>query len=103
MFDLRWTNHFGDGDFDPMRDDWPTTADGAIHYLERSYGRWRDALRDNPQRFTEPAGPAEGPYADQPYATLVLHLTREMCHHGGEIGTMRDLYRAHRVTAGADG
>jgi hypothetical protein len=27
-------------------------------------------------------------------AALVLHLNRETMHHGGEIGVLRDLYRA---------
>jgi hypothetical protein len=31
-------------------------------------------------------------------ASLVLHLNRETMHHGGEIGTLRDLYRS-RATA----
>jgi hypothetical protein len=30
-------------------------------------------------------------------ATLVLHIDRELIHHGGEIGLMRDLYRVHNT------
>lgn len=93
-FWMRWNHHFDDATWTPDRNDWPTTAADGLDYLREGYERWRDALREHPERLTEPAGPAEGPYAERPFATLVLHLTREMCHHGGEIGTLRDLYRA---------
>jgi hypothetical protein len=33
-------------------------------------------------------------FADQSLADLALHLNRETMHHGGEIGTLRDLHRA---------
>jgi hypothetical protein len=91
---MRWNHHFGDGTWTPIRDDWPTTAAAGLQYLDEGYHRWRDAITTHPERLTEPTGDAEGPYADLPFATLVLHLTREICHHGGEIGTLRDLYRA---------
>jgi hypothetical protein len=33
-------------------------------------------------------------------AALVLHINREVMHHGGEIGLLRDLYRATGSTSG---
>ncbi len=42
-----------------------------------------------------PCGPAEGPYADAPMAALVLHVNREVLHHGAEVALMLDLF-AHR-------
>ena len=39
-----------------------------------------------------PFGPAEGPWADQPFGALVLHINREVIHHGAEIACIRDLY-----------
>jgi hypothetical protein len=30
-------------------------------------------------------------------AALVLHVSRETMHHGGEIGVLRDLHRAGRA------
>lgn len=27
-------------------------------------------------------------------AALIVHISREAMHHGGEIGVLRDLYRA---------
>jgi hypothetical protein len=35
-----------------------------------------------------------GPYAALPMAALVLHLNRELIHHGAEIALLRDLFRA---------
>jgi hypothetical protein len=40
-----------------------------------------------------PTGPTEGPYADAPVAQLVLHINREVLHHGAELALLRDLYR----------
>ena len=39
-------------------------------------------------------GPAEGPFAEYPMAALVLHINREVIHHGAEVALLRDLYRA---------
>jgi hypothetical protein len=36
----------------------------------------------------------DGSVAEEPMAALALHLNRETMHHGGEIGVLRDLYRA---------
>ena len=33
-----------------------------------------------------------GPYADYPFSALILHINREMIHHGAEIACIRDLY-----------
>jgi hypothetical protein len=44
--------------------------------------------------LAQAVGPAEGPYAALPYATLVLHINREVIHHLAEVLTLRDLYRA---------
>ena len=38
-------------------------------------------------------GPAEGLYAERPMAELVLHINREVIHHGAEIALLRDLHR----------
>jgi hypothetical protein len=92
-FAMRTNHHFGDGTWSPDRSDWPVTAAGGISYLTSSYAAWRTAVLDaGPERLAAPTGPAEGPYAETPFATLVLHLARELMHHGGEIGLLRDLY-----------
>jgi hypothetical protein len=40
-------------------------------------------------------GPVEGPYAKSSMAELVLHINREMLHHGAEVALLRDLYLWH--------
>ena len=42
--------------------------------------------------LAQPSGPAAGPYAASPMAALVLHINREVIHHGAEIALLRDLY-----------
>ena len=42
--------------------------------------------------LANPRGPAEGPYAEYPMSTLVLHINREVIHHGAEIACIRDFY-----------
>ena len=42
-----------------------------------------------------PLGPAESHFADYPRGALVLHINREVIHHGAEISLLRDLW-AHR-------
>ena len=54
-----------------------------------------------PAEMARAVGPAEGPWADYPMATLVLHINREMLHHGAEIALLRDLYRWHFDGKGA--
>jgi hypothetical protein len=95
---------FGDGSvpadadmFDPrhLPADLPTTAAGGIAFLEQAYHRWHDAIEmlDEPA-LREPLGVTGSFFAQEPMAGLVLHLNREAMHHGGEIGALRDLYRA---------
>ncbi|MGB8405167.1 MAG: DinB family protein [Mycobacterium sp.] len=55
------------------------------------YTSWPYA-RDAHTALARPCGPAEGPYADLSMATLVLHINREVIHHGAEIACIRDLY-----------
>ena len=52
--------------------------------------------------LARPVGPAEGPFAEHPYAELVLHINREVIHHGAEILLLRDLYRARPLSGARD-
>ena len=77
----------------------PGTADAAVAYLERAYTRWRDAVASLGEAGLErPLGPVGAGFADAPMAELVLHLNRELMHHGGEICLLRDLYRGTGAT-----
>lgn len=91
---FRASNHFGDGSLTITTMPWPATAAGALAFLDRSYAAWKsgvDSLDD--EGLARPVGTAEGPYAEYPMATLILHINREVIHHGAEIALLRDLYR----------
>ncbi len=71
------------------------TASEALEQLDAAYAAWIAGVRSlGADGLARPCGPAEGPFADVPLAGLVLHINREMIHHGAEISTLRDLYRA---------
>ena len=71
----------------------PGSAGDAIALLHEVWGRWRDGFAGlDDLHLLAPLGPVGGPYADDPLAGLVLHVSRETMHHGGEIGLLRDLY-----------
>jgi hypothetical protein len=38
-------------------------------------------------------------FVDEPLSTLILHINREVMHHGAEIALLRDLYRAKFAAA----
>jgi hypothetical protein len=72
------------------------TAEEALAQLDEVYAAWTAGVRRlGDEGLEQPCGPAEGPFANQPMASLVLHINREMIHHTAEIALLRDLYR-HR-------
>lgn len=93
----RAANHF---DGPPV--DYPTfayagTAEGGLRQLDEAYRSWGEGVRGlDADGLGRPCGPAEGPFAEYPMAELVLHINREVIHHGAEICLLRDLYR-HRA------
>ena len=104
IFATRADTFFGDDDGDGVGGDMfderhrpplPGSAAAALALLESAYRRWRDGLLSlDEQAFLALLGPRGAFFADQPMAALALHLNREAMHHGGEIGLLRDLYRA---------
>lgn len=95
VFGLRASSHFGDGSLTLMNAPWPASAREALDALAEHHKRWRDGIMSlDDAALAEPVGPAEGPWAEHPMATLILHLNRETMHHGAEISLLRDLYRA---------
>ena len=111
VFWIRASTFFGDGsvpadaDFTDPRHypaRLPADAAEAVGLLEKSYRWWTDGVRQmTEEQLLEPLGPRGGHYADHNMAQLVMHLNRETMHHGGEIGTLRDLYRARFSPGGA--
>jgi DinB superfamily len=95
---MRNHSHFGGPPADYQS--WPYATDAAIglRQLDGAYRTWIDGVRGlDDASLAAPCGPAEGPYTDKSMMTLVLHINREMIHHGAEIACLRDLY-AHQPT-----
>ncbi|WP_460959676.1 DinB family protein [Parasphingorhabdus pacifica] len=73
------------------------TATLALRQLDEAYHNWSTGVLGlTVEELAAPCGPAEGPWADASMAELVLHINREVIHHGAEIALLRDLYR-HRT------
>ncbi|WP_418004967.1 DinB family protein [Mycobacterium sp. PDNC021] len=90
---MRNHSHFGGPPADYQS--WPYALDAhtALEQLDAAYGNWIAGVRGlDDAALAQPCGPAEGPYADFLMATLVLHINREVIHHGAEIACIRDLY-----------
>ena len=66
------------------------TAGAALDQLDASYAKWSQAVRS----LGDDGLTAPGEFKDEPMSTLVLHINREVMHHGAEIALLRDLYRA---------
>ncbi|MFC0436497.1 DinB family protein [Kutzneria buriramensis] len=91
VFGMRVASHFGGPPMDYNSHEYPGDAKTALAQLDTVYQAWIDGVRK--ADLSQPCGPAEGPFADYPMAALVLHIHRELIHHGAEIALLRDLYR----------
>ena len=95
IFGLRNASHFGGPAVVYDSYEWPTTASQALARLDVDYDTWITAIGAlDAAALARPVGEAEGPFAAFPMAALVLHIHREVIHHGAEILLLRDLYRA---------
>lgn len=91
---LRSASHFGGPPCDYDSFGYAGTAAGALRQLDEAYATWTEGVRGlGAAGLAQPCGPAEGPFAEYPMGTLVLHINRETIHHGAEICLLRDLYR----------
>ncbi|MHA6799188.1 DinB family protein [Bounagaea algeriensis] len=95
LFDMRVSSHFGGGEFRVDANAYPGSAAAALDYLDEQHRLWREGIGElDEDGWLRPVGAAEGPYAERSYLTLVLHINRELFHHGAEVLLLRDLYRA---------
>ncbi|WP_078313987.1 DinB family protein [Mycobacterium sp. D16Q16] len=93
----RIASHFPENWAGPLIDymtyDYPVTAADALKRLDGFYAAWREGIMSKDEAgLLAPCGPAEGPWGHRSFATLVLHINRELIHHGAEIALLRDLY-----------
>ncbi|APE16659.1 serine/arginine repetitive matrix protein 1 [Mycobacterium sp. WY10] len=93
---MRNHSHFGGPPADYQSWPYATDATTALAQLDDAYARWIAGVRGlSDDDLARPCGPAEGPYADYALSELILHINREVIHHGAEIACLRDLY-AHQ-------
>jgi hypothetical protein len=89
----RTHSHFGGPPADYYSWDYATDADTALRQFDEAYRGWIDGVRAlDDDGLARPVGEAEGEWAAEPMTTLILHINREMIHHGAEIACIRDLY-----------
>lgn len=90
---MRSHSHFGGPQADYTSWPYATDAASALRQLDEEYARWITGVRGlDDDALAAPCGPAEGPYAEYPMSALVLHINREVIHHGAEIACIRDLF-----------
>lgn len=90
---MRNHSHFGGPPADYESWPYPPDARTALDQLDAAYANWIAGVRGlDDAALARPCGRAEGPYADYSMAALVLHINREVIHHGAEIACIRDLY-----------
>ncbi len=95
IFGMRNASHFGGPPVDYATYRWPATATDALVALDDAYRIWVEGVAGLDEvRLASKVGPAEGPYAEYPFAALVLHSNREALHHLAEVLLLRDLYAA---------
>jgi DinB superfamily len=93
VFAMRNHSHFGGPLADYQTWNYAIDAKTALQQLDDVYAKWIAGVRGmSDDDLWRPCGPAEGPYADHPFVALVLHINREVIHHGAEIACIRDLY-----------
>jgi hypothetical protein len=82
--------YFGGKDVDSQTFAYAGTADEALGQLDEMYGKWNAGVRQLSDDDLE-SPPAVGPERF-PMENRVLHVNRELIHHGAEISLLRDLY-----------
>jgi hypothetical protein len=96
VFGARNADHFGGAPIFQESHRYAGTAAEAMGQLDAGHELWKASVNALGEDGLErPCGPAEGPFAESPLAALVLHINREIIHHGAEVLAVRDLY-AHR-------
>jgi hypothetical protein len=94
LFAERSASHFGREPISYASAEYAGDPQTALAKIDEDYARWMKGVGElGLDGLARPVGPAEGPYAEHPYATLVLHISREAIHHGAEVLLLRDLYR----------
>jgi hypothetical protein len=91
----RASAHFGDRIWVSVV---PETAAAALAFVDDAYAAWtKGVLGADEVRFARahqgPPGTADQSY---PFWAVLLHVNREIIHHGAEIALLRDLFGAQQ-------
>lgn len=92
----RANHHFGDRAYPAFEAiAWPGTAHDAVRFITDGYAQWTEGLArlDDEDLEKKSEGPPNTLDAQFPFAEVVLHVNREVIHHGAEVAELRDLYR----------
>lgn len=76
--------------------EFPGNATDAITFLERSHQAWRTGLATLTDADLDVVGLSSFPYGldpQVPFGPLLWWTNRDLIHHGGEIGLLRDLWQ----------
>ena len=91
--------HFGGGTLTMERIRWPgPTAAEGLAWVDSAYAAWTAGLAaaDDSMLARHSDGPPGTLDGRFPFADVILHVNREIIHHGAEVALLRDLYRAMR-------
>lgn len=92
VFGARNAAHFGGPPADYQTWNYAPSAADALAQLDDGYAGWIRGVRSlGAERLAKPCGPSE-PFPEASMAALVLHISREVIHHGAEMSLLRDLY-----------
>ncbi len=90
---IRAASHFGGPAMEWGTFEYAGSADEALKQFDTAYAVWNAGVRGlSADDLARPVGPAEDPWAESPMSDLILHINREMIHHGALITQLRDLY-----------
>ncbi|ROR89870.1 DinB family protein [Nocardioides aurantiacus] len=90
---VRNAAHFGGAPADYASWEYAGTATEALEQLDDAHDRWVRGVRTlDAQALAQPCG--EEGFEHDPMAALVLHVHREVVHHGAEVCLLRDLHHA---------
>lgn len=99
-FAARTAGHFGGPGVDWATWNYAGSAAEALRQLDAAHDDWVTGVRAlGEDGLATPCGPSE-PFPDAPMSGLVLHISREVIHHGAEISLLRDLYQWKASPAG---
>jgi hypothetical protein len=91
--------YFGGPEVDFRTFAYAGTADEALQQLDETYKKWNAGVRGlSDIDLDRPVGPTEGP-GRFPMEGLVLHINRELIHHGAEIRLARSADRNRFTTS----